>query len=216
MGKFSTKGRFGGNGSPKVPEGAYTATIAILADIGNQETSFGRKDQVKVGFVLDQDGEDGKPLELSRTYTWSLHEKASLRDLAVRALGKEAAANLQDLEELLGKSVDLEVVHEARKDGDGTYAKVDGVFRARGKGPDLRDWKPGEFWENLQAEGAVLVTIHDKDQEPKDEEPAAPAAESPTKGKEAKGAPAPAPKEEEAPKRRGRPASRRQEEEDEE
>lgn len=205
MSRFSTKGRFGGSGEPKVPEGAYTAVIAVIADIGSNETSFGVKDQVKVGFVLDQDGEDGKPLELSRTYTWSLHEKASLRDLAVRAIGKEAAANLEDLTSLLGKLVDLEVVHEARKDGDGKYAKVDGVFRARGKGPDLRDWEPGEYWEKMRADGAVLVTVKD---EAATEAPAAPA-QKPTTPAAKPAAPstteedeAPA---EAAPARRGRP-----------
>lgn len=88
----------GGGNFKRVPAGMYVARCYSLIDLGTQTTNgqYGEKQQhkIRIGFELfgeDEEGQpltvevDGKvmPMTINKSYTVSLHEKASLRkDLA--------------------------------------------------------------------------------------------------------------------------------------
>jgi hypothetical protein len=95
---FIAKDSGGESNFKKVPPGVYVARCYSLIDMGTQvsDDQYGLKEQhkIRIGFEIfgeDDNGNDltidvdGKPMPLtiSKTYTLSLHEKASLRkDLA--------------------------------------------------------------------------------------------------------------------------------------
>ena len=127
----------GGGGAAPIEAGAYPARCVGVVDLGIQHNDFNNKDQEKVRLIFELptervqvDGED-KPRWLSKPYTASLHEKATLRkDLDAwrgRPFTQEELAGF-DLKNVLGAPCILTVVNAEGKNG-GLYAKISGISK---------------------------------------------------------------------------------------
>lgn len=127
----------GGDFAP-VPEGTFPATCFRFIDLGTQMNTFeGNKLQRKIMLsweITDPDTlmTDGRPFTISSRFTWSTHEKATLRKTLESWRGKkfEDADFGQggfDTHKLLGVGCFLSIVH-AVKDGK-TFANIAGVVK---------------------------------------------------------------------------------------
>ncbi len=123
----------GGNFLP-APAGTHAAVCCDVVDMGVLKVSFGGKDKmqhkVRIKWQIAEDRPDGKPFTVSKRYTLSLHEKASLRkDLESWRGRKFTDVELDgfDLENLLGVACLLNVIEE-KKDGQ-TYSNVTSIMK---------------------------------------------------------------------------------------
>lgn len=126
--------RSGGNFQP-VSEGVHVATCISIVDLGDQYSELYDKTQRKVMLtwevaddVVEVDGLE-KPRVISKEYTLSLSEKASLRAHLEAWRGK--AFKLDELEgfdlrNVLGKSCQMQIVH-IEKNGS-TYANIKSIM----------------------------------------------------------------------------------------
>ena len=100
-----------------VPEGTHLARCYLMVDVGLQETPFGDKERVVLGWeVPAQKMEDGRPMIIYSTYTNSMHEKSNLRRDIENWRGKKLTENESrafDLRNVLGPPCQLSVVHNA-------------------------------------------------------------------------------------------------------
>jgi hypothetical protein len=117
------------------PAGLHQAVCCDVVDIGLVEvqTPQGAKMQHKVSVVWqigEVDPETNKRFIVSRRYTASINEKASLHKDLVAWRGKAFTADelkAFDLEKLIGANCQLQVVHQEVA-GKGTYANVNGIL----------------------------------------------------------------------------------------
>jgi hypothetical protein len=130
------------------PEGVFLARCYKMVDVGTQtETGqFGTKENRKVYIYWEllqtADGEpvfmeDGKtPFSIFNSYKLSMHQKANLRKHLDSWRGKkfteEEAAEF-DITKLLDKFCLLQITHTTSKDGQKTYANVDGIMTTKKK-----------------------------------------------------------------------------------
>lgn len=119
------------------PAGTFTAICYRFLDRGTQISEFnGEKKtrrEVMISWELcDELMTDGRPFTASKTYTWSMHEKATLRkDLeAWRGLGFTEADfdGGFNTKKLLGVPCTISITHTTR--GDKTYANVSSIGKA--------------------------------------------------------------------------------------
>jgi hypothetical protein len=129
----------GGKKIPPVPAAVYNAVCYMVMDLG---THFDKKfskhsHSVLIGWelpteriIIEKDGvKHDLPRAISKKYTLSLHEKAALRKDLQTWRGKmftEEEAKGFDLNNLLGKSCMIQVIHE--KNGETTYANVGAIM----------------------------------------------------------------------------------------
>lgn len=123
----------GGSYTPP-PEGTHLAICFRLCDVGTQpDSGFGERHKLVISWELPNellkmpDGQT-KPMSVSKTYTFSLNNKANLRQDLVRWRGREF--NKEELKgfslgKVLGKPCQLSIVHTEAGKG-----KVDSVFAA--------------------------------------------------------------------------------------
>lgn len=115
------------------PAGTFVAICYRFIDRGTQINEFNGERKTRREVMLtwelpDEKMEDGRPFSISKTYTWSMHEKATLRkDLEAwrgRAFTDEdfEGPNAFNTKKLLGAPCMLSVTHETKKDR--TFAKV--------------------------------------------------------------------------------------------
>ena len=128
-----------------IPKGRHEAICVTIAGIGEQETSYGVKNQVIVTWEIPsivrewpKDGEtqEGRA-QISRTFTCSLAPKASLRLLLESWRDREfTQEELQgfDLKKLLGVSCTLKIKHQTSADGSKIYANIADVEPYEGQG----------------------------------------------------------------------------------
>lgn len=153
--------RPGGNFTP-APAGTHHAVCNGLIHIGSHENKFddsGRlREQVIIRWLLPEEVDDnGIPCEISKFYTWSMHQRASLRQDLETWRGKAFAdddfgeGGFQ-IEDLLGACCTLTVTH--KQVGDRTRAVVSAV------GPIMRGNKarmalnpPGLFFWMVPEDG---------------------------------------------------------------
>ncbi len=120
-----------------VPQGTHAAVCYMVADIGEQPTSYGPKHKVVIGFELpenlitykDKDGNDvTKPMIINNFYTASLSSKAiltgDLEGWRGRAFTSEELQGF-NLFNVLGKPCVITVVHNVV--GDKTYANIKSI-----------------------------------------------------------------------------------------
>jgi len=129
------------------PAGAHAAVCCDVVDLGELEITYSgqTKKQHKINIVwqIDEDRDDGKPHQVRKRYTCSLHEKASLRkDLESwrgRAFSDEELQGF-DLEVLIGFGCMVNVIHASQQGK--IYANVAAVMRlAKGMPtPVVRDY----------------------------------------------------------------------------
>lgn len=129
-------GKSGGGFEP-VGEGLHTAICTSVIDLGDQYNErFGNKQRkVRITWEVDDetvtvDGEE-KPRIISKEYTLSLSDKATLRrDLESWRGAKFSDDDIYvdgfDLQNILGKPCQITVVHNVSKSGK-TYADIAGI-----------------------------------------------------------------------------------------
>jgi len=111
--------------------GAHFARLVGVIDLGTQTSApeYGSKQQHKVQLqweiLGDEKRNDGRPFTISKTYTVSLHEKASLRKDIEAWIGKVDGDRFE-IAGLLGKNCQLSIVH-AESDGK-TYANIAAIM----------------------------------------------------------------------------------------
>lgn len=120
-----------------IPAGSYVARCYSMVHIGtNTETILGvdkRMNKVRITWELPTELRDFdgtmKPIAISKEYTLSMHEKATLRKDLENWRGKgftdEQAKNF-DITVLLGIPCILSIVHETNQSGF-EYAKIGGI-----------------------------------------------------------------------------------------
>lgn len=127
-----------GNFEP-APEGAFPAVCYRLIDLGTQQVTYQGQSktvrQLYLSWELHGEGaqtEDGKPFTISKRYTFSMHEKATLRRHLESWRGKrfvdsDFGEGGFDLRNVLGAPCLLTIVH---KDREGkTYANIEAVSK---------------------------------------------------------------------------------------
>lgn len=127
----------GENGTYEMPPaGTYTARCYRFLDLGTQITEFNgerkTRHEVMISWELsDELMSDGRPFTASKSYTWSMHEKATLRRDLEAWRGKSfvdadfEGADAFDTRKLLNAPCTLTITHETK--GDKTYAKVSSI-----------------------------------------------------------------------------------------
>lgn len=159
MGKFSTKGKSGGNGGdfPLPDEGLYMATVAAIADCGLMQTSFGEKHKVAIFLALDAEELDndgvgtGQPWLVRGLYTYTLAPKGNLAPLVGKALGLPLEdvneETVPELDAILGAVLQVEVVHSKPTTEGRIYANLGAILKpkAGATGPDLSEWEVPEW-----------------------------------------------------------------------
>lgn len=156
----------GGNFEP-VPEGLHLAICIGVWDVGLQWNDKWGIAQPKgvVMWELPDDRidveKDGKkvnlPMSISKRYTLSLNKKANLRRDLEGWRGRsfaEEEAELFDLNAILGKGCQLNIVHE--KKGDKTYANIQSIVGLP-KGMKLREPEnPLRFFE-IEPDSEIII-----------------------------------------------------------
>ena len=115
------------------PEGLHQAVCVDVVDLGDQQTQFGIKHQVRLIWQVDETNpDDGKRFRVQKKYTLSLNEKANLRkDLECWRGCKFNAQELEgfDLERLLAVNCQLQIIHNLTDEGK-TYANIQAIIAA--------------------------------------------------------------------------------------
>jgi hypothetical protein len=122
------------------PEGLHQAVCVDVVDLGLQNTPWGDKPKVEIRWQVDEvNPRNGRRFELRKRYGLSLHEKATLRkDLECWRGRKFTEAELEgfDLEKLLGKNCQLQVIHNLSDEGK-TFDNVQALVPANSKVPQI-------------------------------------------------------------------------------
>lgn len=123
---------------PLCPDGLHAAVLVDTVDLGQQESPWGAKHKLSLVFETQTQDEEDKPFILAKRYTWSLHEKSSLRKDLERFRGLkftlEELSEGIDLEAYIGMSCQILVVHNETEDR--VYANIESVLpykNAKGK-----------------------------------------------------------------------------------
>lgn len=152
----------GGGDLEPIPAGTHVGVCYRFIDLGTQKVEFQgqikMQRKVTISWITpDELMSDGRPFSVHKRYTWSMHEKASLRHDLESWRGKAFTAedfdgeNAFNTRKLLGQGCMLTVTHDTR-DGK-TYTNVASVGKLM-KGiklPPLTEptvylsLEPGEF-----------------------------------------------------------------------
>lgn len=128
----------GGDFTP-VPEGTFPATCYRFVDLGTQAGEYMGAPKIARKVMLSWEitdpetrMEDGKPFTISSRFTWSMHEKSTLRKTLENWRGKkfeEADFGPEgfDTRKLLGAGCFLSVIHTTK--GDKVYSNISGVVK---------------------------------------------------------------------------------------
>ncbi len=129
----------GGDGFEPIEPGSYIARCVSVVDIGVQETGFGPKEKVYLGFEVpsvrvewkDQDGKDHEgPAFIGSRYTLSINEKSILGQHLTGWRGKPFTDEERqgfDLFNVLGAPCLINVIR-TEKNGK-TYANIQSIMR---------------------------------------------------------------------------------------
>lgn len=129
----------GGDFTP-APAGTFTATCYRFIDLGTHVNDFQgeRKTRHEVMLsweIADEFMDDGRPFTVNKRYTWSMHEKSTLRHHLEAWRGRAFTnedfdgPNAFDTRNLLGKPCTITVTQEVKPDGK-TISKVASVGKA--------------------------------------------------------------------------------------
>lgn len=129
----------GGEGFEPIPAGTYIARCVSVVDLGVQETPWGGKEKVYVGFEVpdervewkDKDGNDHEgPAFIGNRYTLSVNEKSILGQHLTSWRGvpfTEEERQGFDLFTILGAPAMINIVHEEKNNK--TYANIVSIMR---------------------------------------------------------------------------------------
>jgi hypothetical protein len=128
----------GGDFTP-VPEGTFPATCYRFIDLGTQAGEYMGAPKIARKVMLSWEitdpetrVEDGKPFTISSRFTWSMHEKSTLRKTLENWRGKkfeesDFGPGGFDTRKLLGAGCFLSVIHTTK--GDKLYSNISGVVK---------------------------------------------------------------------------------------
>lgn len=124
----------GGADFAPAPAGTHPAVCVDVVDLGILKVNWGGKEKsqhkINVVWQIGEARQDGKPFQVQKRYTLSLHEKAALRKDLESWRGRafnEAELEGFDVEVLVGVGAFLNVIHNV-KDGS-TYANVSAIMK---------------------------------------------------------------------------------------
>ena len=121
------------------PSGSHPAICYRFIDLGTQPSNFNGQAKTAHKIMLsweitdpDLRMADGQPFTISSRYTWSMHEKATLRKMLEAWRGtpfkdSDFGDGGFDTRKLLGVGCLLNVLHETK--GDRTYANIGGIMK---------------------------------------------------------------------------------------
>jgi hypothetical protein len=124
-----------GNFDP-VPAGTHLGICFRVIDLGTQVTTYAgeqkRARKIMISWEIpDEKMTDGRPFVISQMFTWSMHEKSTLRK-SLEAWRGAAFTDADfrpptafDIKNILGKACTLSVTHNEK--GDRTYANIASV-----------------------------------------------------------------------------------------
>ena len=110
----------------QAPEGLHTAVCIDVVDLGLVQSEFGTKHKVQIRWAVEEQDDNWRQFYVSRRFTLSLHQKSALRQALEMWRGRKfTAKELEgfDLEKLLGVGGQVQIVHNARPNGQ-VYADV--------------------------------------------------------------------------------------------
>lgn len=144
---------------PLAPQGLHNAVCVDIWPIWTEERpenyGGGIVDKTRLVWHLEDSDSDGKPFEVSKKYTPSLHEKASLRkDLQAwrgRTFTKEELAGFE-LDNVIGVCCQLNLIHNVSQKNGKTYANIAGIMPL-GKGTPKILVTPGYVRKKDRASG---------------------------------------------------------------
>lgn len=135
-----TSAKHSGSDFEPVPEGTHIGLCDMVVDLGVQQTRYGSKEQVYIGFEVpgvrakwkDADGNEQEgPAVIGSTYTNSIHEKSILGQHLVSWRGKQFTDEERkgfDLFKLLGAPCMISVTHRTVDSGK-VYANITGIMK---------------------------------------------------------------------------------------
>jgi hypothetical protein len=143
--------RFPKNEGYLVPEGIHPAICYCIAELGTQETSFGDKPQVHIGWEVPEERlPDGRVAVVSRRYSVSAHQKSSLRGDIEKWQGRrlnDVDLDTFDFNALIGQTCQVSIQH-SDDIGGRIYANVAGVMPpSRGTAKRVKTENPPIFFE---------------------------------------------------------------------
>jgi hypothetical protein len=107
-----------------VPAGTHLGICYRVIDLGTQVSNFNGETKTAHKVLLsweipEEKMEDGRPFSISQSYTWSMHEKATLRKSleawrGVAFTERDFGPSGFDIKNILGKACTLSVVHKAK------------------------------------------------------------------------------------------------------
>lgn len=117
----------GGDFTP-APAGTFTATCYRFIDLGTHVNEYNGERKTRHEVLLswelsDESMEDGRPFTINKRYTWSMHEKATLRLHLEAWRGKKfeqqdfEGENAFNTKKLLGQPCTLTITQEQKPDG---------------------------------------------------------------------------------------------------
>lgn len=130
----------GGTTFEPIPTGNYPARCYSMIHIGTVEENImgtlKRLNKVRITWELptelkvfkEENGE--QPCVISKEFTLSMHEKATLRGFLKNWRGKDFTdeeAKAFDIEKLIGAPCMLNITHKTKKDNSGVYAEIGSI-----------------------------------------------------------------------------------------
>jgi hypothetical protein len=97
-------------------EGVYLAVLADVEDRGEQMTPWGVKEQIRLKWLLQQVGKDGKELSVIATYNKSLDDRSKLVAAITDITGTPPGEQFE-METLIGAINHLTIKHQKKQDG---------------------------------------------------------------------------------------------------
>lgn len=120
---------------PVIESGTYLARCVSMVQIGTVPVEFKgetkMQNKVRITWELPTEtNEDLKPVTISKRYTLSMFSKSNLcKDLEGwrgKVFTDEEAKHF-DITVLLGKTCQLSIIHQPKKDGTGEYAMINSI-----------------------------------------------------------------------------------------
>lgn len=120
-----------------VPQGNHIAVCYRVIDLGTQKGEYMGQEKIQHKLLIsweipDEKMEDGRPFTIGQKFTWSMSEKANLRQVLEswrgRAFSEEDfGSNGFDIKNVIGVGCMLNVVHA--KKGDKIYSNIASVAK---------------------------------------------------------------------------------------
>ena len=111
------------------PEGVHSAVCVDCIDLGVKETQYGPKRKLRMVFEIADRMENGKPYSVSRSFTASLHQKATLSNFLSKWRGRAVSEGEEiDFDKLITANATLVVSHMVGETGK-TFACIDAISK---------------------------------------------------------------------------------------